>query len=450
MRKAWLLPFLPRLAAAATRLYYRAEVVGGPPPRSGPVLFVANHPNSGFDPAFVAMCARRPVRFLAKAPLFKQPVIGSLLRACGAIPVYRRKDDPALMDRNVDMFTAVQEALQGGSAVGIFPEGISHSRPSLAPLRTGAARIALGTRAPGDQPFPIVPVGICLRQKDRFRSEAVAVVGSAVPWDDLAGAGTDDLEAVRELTSRVGKALREVTLNLERWEDRPAVEFAEAVYAAEFRLSAAEGERLARQRRIADGLAALRSQRPDRLAAITGNATHLAELLRALGAHPADLESRARPRATAAWSLRQVVIFLVGAPLSLAGHLVFFVPYQVTDIVGTRGQLSEDVRSTYKLLGGALVHSTWILLLAGATGVIAGPPAAVAVVLGAPLLGLFTLFVRERWRDDRKRAGRYLRLRRSGDLRGRLLLMRKDLAEELEGLRRDLDGEVNTEPRAPE
>lgn len=449
MNRAWLLPFLPRLAAIAVRVYYRATVVGAAPPRAGPVLFVANHPNSGFDPAFVVTCAARSVRFLAKAPLFEQPVIGSLLRACGAIPVYRRTDDPALMERNVDMFSAVQAALRAGNAVGIFPEGISHSRPSLAPLRTGAARIALGTGTAGGVAFPIVPVGILLRQKARFRSQALAVVGRPVPWGDLAGHGAEDPDAVRTLTARVESALREVTLNLERWEDAPAVEFAEAVYAAEFRLPAAEGERLARQRRIADGLAALRRQRPDRLTAITRNAAELAELLRALGASPGDLESSGRPRTTAVWTLRQALFFFAGVPLAVAGHVLFFVPYRVTDAIGAREGLSEDVRATYKLLGGALVYSAWILLIAGAVGVSAGLRSLALALAGFPALGLVTVFVRERWRDDRAKAERFLRLRRSGDLRGRLLLMRRDLAQELEAVRWILAGNAEEDPRAP-
>src|SRR3989304_4286511 len=74
---------------------------------------------------------RRPVRFLAKAPLFGDLKTGWMMRAVGAIPVYRRVDDPTLMDRNTDMFRAVYVSLARGAAVGIFPEGESHSEPSM-------------------------------------------------------------------------------------------------------------------------------------------------------------------------------------------------------------------------------------------------------------------------------------------------------------------------------
>ncbi|HEX5831025.1 MAG TPA: 1-acyl-sn-glycerol-3-phosphate acyltransferase, partial [Gemmatimonadaceae bacterium] len=139
----WLLPALSRVARLVTGTYYSLTIDGAPVPRGGPVLLVGNHPNSLLDPALLAAAAGRPVRFLAKAPLFAMPQLGWLMRAAGCIPVYRRLDDPAQMARNVDSLAAAEVALAEGSAIGLFPEGISHHEPALAPLKTGAARIAL-------------------------------------------------------------------------------------------------------------------------------------------------------------------------------------------------------------------------------------------------------------------------------------------------------------------
>ena len=135
-RRTWLLPALAPVCAFAVRVFYRFRTEGEPP-HTGPVLFVANHPNSIVDAMVVAASVGRPIRFLAKATLFDEPGLGALVRAGGAIPVYRRQDDPALTDRNARVFEAVHEALAEGDAVGIFPEGLSHSEPSLAALRTG-------------------------------------------------------------------------------------------------------------------------------------------------------------------------------------------------------------------------------------------------------------------------------------------------------------------------
>ena len=234
----WLAPAFSLIANAAARVYYRLTIAGERAPARGPVLFVANHPNSLIDPLLVCAAARRPVRFLAKAPLFGDAKTGWMVRAVGAIPVYRRQDDPALMDRNADMFRAAHDALGRGAAVGIFPEGQSHSEPSMVQLRTGAARILLGTLAAHGVRVPIVPVGLVFHDKAIFRSPALVVVGEPVPWEDAG--------EVRELTERIATALREVTLNLERWEDRPLVETAVAIWDAEFESGPDRARRLHR------------------------------------------------------------------------------------------------------------------------------------------------------------------------------------------------------------
>ena len=228
----WLLPTLSRLSRLAAHGFYRLTLTGDTVPAEGPVLLVANHPNSLVDPLFVACAAGRPVRFLAKAPLFDHPTVGFLVRGSGAIPVHRRKDDPGRMEQNEDTFRAAYDALARGSAVALFPEGMSHSEPSLQPLKTGAARIALGAREAGGPPFPIIPIGIVLRARETFRSEALIIVGQPIEWEDLGRLGVEDRKAVHQLTDRIDEALRGVTFNLERWEDEPLVSTAEAVWAA--------------------------------------------------------------------------------------------------------------------------------------------------------------------------------------------------------------------------
>ena len=209
----WLLPTFSAVCTAAARIFYRLDISGPSVPRRGPVLLVANHPNSLLDPVFVSAVAGRPVRFLAKAPLFSDAKVGWLIRGAGAIPVYRKVDDPGATGQNVTMFRGVFEALESGAAVGIFPEGISHSEASMTPLKTGAARIALGT-GESRGPFPIVPIGIVLRNKAQFRSEALVMRGELLTWDDLSGRSSEDRDAVTELTKRIDAALRAVTINL--------------------------------------------------------------------------------------------------------------------------------------------------------------------------------------------------------------------------------------------
>jgi 1-acyl-sn-glycerol-3-phosphate acyltransferase len=400
------------------------------------VLFVANHPNSIVDAIVVAASVRRPIRFLAKSTLFDEPGLGALVRAGGAIPVYRRQDDPALTDQNARVFESVHEALERGDAVGIFPEGLSHSEPSLAQLRTGAARIALGAAERRGIRFPIVPVGIVAPHKQTFRSRCVSLVGQPVGWDDLAGRPEGDVEAVRELTDRIEEGLRSVTVNVERIEDRRTVECAEAIFAAEQGLDTAPGTRVRRLREASEALTRLRESDPERVGALFSEVEGFAWTLDVLGIRARDLDRTVRLHSTVGWALRVFGLLFVGGPIAAAGIIVFFIPYRLTDWIATRPRIRLERQSTWKLLGGAVLYLAWITLLSiGATFAL-GPRWGVVCALGLPALAVATQFVRDRWRQARTQARRYLLLRRKGRVRERLLEQRATLARSLEELRR--------------
>ncbi len=168
------------LVRALARFYYpRIEVTGSELiPREGPVLLVANHPNSLMDPVLLGIAAGRPVRLMAKAPLFDVPVMGAVLRALGMVPAYRGSDDAKLVTKNLESLAAAARQLAAGGVMGIFPEGKSHDATQLALVRSGAARLAMqAVAAPMADAGPararglrVVPVGINYERKERFRS----------------------------------------------------------------------------------------------------------------------------------------------------------------------------------------------------------------------------------------------------------------------------------------
>src|SRR2546428_11205733 len=156
--------------------YRRIDVVGRERiPPDGGVIVAANHHNSVVDAMLIIATVPRAVTALANAPLFRHPLVGPLLRMLGAVPVNRRLeagDDPR---QNEAMFAAAIEALRAGDVILIFPEGRTQPQPILLPLRTGAARLALGAeRAAGRPcPVPLLPLGIAFHDPGTFRSASV-------------------------------------------------------------------------------------------------------------------------------------------------------------------------------------------------------------------------------------------------------------------------------------
>jgi 1-acyl-sn-glycerol-3-phosphate acyltransferase len=434
----WLLPLFPSLARAAAFVYYRVRHAGGRVPPRGPVLLVANHPNSLLDPMMVVAAARRPVRFLAKAPLFTDRKVGWLVKAAGAIPVHRRSDDPGQVERNDEMFRAVHQALAAGAAVAIFPEGLSHSEASLAPLRTGAARIALGAAPRLGGAFPILPIGLVFRRKEVFRSEARVLIGTPVGWDDLGSRGADDPRAVRDLTARIDEALRQQTINLDHWRDEPLVNTAIRVWEAERDGSVDPAERVARTAVVTRMLADIRQRRDaDGMALVEAVRRHARRLSR-LGLRPADLTATVGGARAISWAATRLPLVLpLWAAVAVAGWLLFVVPYRVTGLVVDRFRLEQDTRSTWKLMVAIPLYLAWTLLLALGGTLIWSLSAGLAVLAAAPVVGMVGLLVRERWAGSWRDARRWLLLRSRRSLVDALRADQRELGARLDRLYRD-------------
>lgn len=188
-------------------------------PADRPILVVANHFNGLADAAILVHVFGRVPRFLAKASLWKRRWVRPLLSFAGILPVRRPQDQPGAVD-NRDAFERSYQALsRRRGLVAIFPEGVTHDSPALARIRTGAARLALGTRGHGGRGLVIVPVGMAFDDKLALRSRALARVGEPLDLDAefdrfvLPGEAGDDTnrDAVRRLTTEIEHRLRAVS-----------------------------------------------------------------------------------------------------------------------------------------------------------------------------------------------------------------------------------------------
>ncbi len=115
-------------------------------PGEGPLILAANHVTY-FDPPWISVRVYRTVRIMTWDRLFVPPA-GWILRWFGAFPV-------SLSNPESSAYRAALKVLQRGEALMIFPEGGRSPDGSLMPFKSGAARLALRTRA------AIVPVVVC-------------------------------------------------------------------------------------------------------------------------------------------------------------------------------------------------------------------------------------------------------------------------------------------------
>ncbi|MBW3127994.1 lysophospholipid acyltransferase family protein [Hymenobacter profundi] len=206
----------------------------------GPLLIASNHPNTLMDPLVVAANRREPVFFLAKSTFFKNPILRAVMESGNCIPVYRRQDTESgaekltpeeITARNEAAFSRSYDHFDRGGTLMIFPEGTSVSERRLRPLKTGAARIALGAEARRDFQLGlhILPIGINYFDPTHFRSDVLVNPARLIRVADYAAAYRQDPEAAadaltEEIRQRMEKHLvitrdaseDELVLNIER------------------------------------------------------------------------------------------------------------------------------------------------------------------------------------------------------------------------------------------
>ena len=441
------------IASLALRLFFRRIETGnsGAVPAAGPLVFVLNHPNGLIDPALVFCALPRRISFLAKSTLFRLPVIGWMLRAMETLPLYRRIDEGENVSRNRLTFEACRELLKRGRCIAMFPEGVSHDETQMLPVKSGAARIALGAASleedGGGEPLglKIVPVGLYYTSKTSFRSEALVRFGE--PFDvrpvRLDADGEPPREEVRRLSARIEEALRAVTLNVETQAELEVAERAEQLFSSlsegiEIETTLTERfdflRRFVARRRAGRRTHITEDARAERL---RERLARYDEELRRVGLTPEHLSVSSH----SAWFvfrhflLRGAALLLL-SPLAIIGALLHLPAYVAATVVSKLyPRHGPDVAAaTAKVLVAiALVPLTW-LAVAGVAFYLWGWRAALAVLPAAALCGYVALKTVEELYDMRGWFKAALLLVRQRRLFLRLLLERRTLHNELKEL----------------
>ncbi len=211
----------PLLLATTTHDWIDGEKL----PATGGCVVVLNHV-SHVDPLTAAHLVYdhgRVPHYLAKSGLFKNKVLGFLLRAAGQIPVERASSNA------VGAFRAAVDAVRDGKVVVVYPEGTITRDPDLWPMtgKSGAARIALETGC------PVVPVGQWgahhllypyASKPDLFPRKLIRMkVGDPVDLTDLVDRPRDHT-VIQEATDRIMAAITGLVEDV-RGARAPAVRF---------------------------------------------------------------------------------------------------------------------------------------------------------------------------------------------------------------------------------
>jgi 1-acyl-sn-glycerol-3-phosphate acyltransferase len=192
------------IVAGGSAAVYRPRIEGRERlPATGGYVLAPSH-RSMMDIPFAAWLSRRPLRYMGKASLFRNPLAGAFFRKLGGFEVARDGTDRKALRDAIGM-------LQAGDALLLYPEGTRQNGPKIQPLQPGAAYLALRAGV------PIVPVGLAGTEEilrghrikvPRFR-RVVMVVGEPIVNPPRAN-GVVPRDQVDALTARLHDALQVV------------------------------------------------------------------------------------------------------------------------------------------------------------------------------------------------------------------------------------------------
>ncbi len=356
-------------------------------PRDGPVLIVSNHHSSLVDPvALIATMPRTP-RFLAKAALWSAAYLPlrPLLAMAGAIPVHRSRDGGG---DNSGMFNACHDALQAGSVIALFGEGISHSLPGLVDLKTGAARIALGSGVP----LHVVPVGLIYDDRATYRSRAQAYVGEPIAVQGSVG-GDEDRGAVRALTEQIRAGLDLVAPTWSTWAMHDRARIAARLLTASDPHAEVAASLTALNRAVDE-------ERPEAAELLTA----VSDLEREVERLDLDMETVIEQPRSSIDRLDRVSLLktLLWAPFAIAGRVLNAPPFGLIGRLAARQNM--DFQATTKILLGVFLFPLWWLVLGLATGWLLGTVVGIAVGIAVPILGYLSARKMARLRRFQHRA----------------------------------------------
>ena len=323
-------------------------------PSDGPILFCANHPNSLIDPVLIGITAKRPVSFMAKAPLFRTPILGPVMHALGMVPAYRGRDDSSQVKKNQKSLDRVIQGLQSGRAMGIFPEGVSTDLRQLGLVRGGAARIALGAFEGGVEDLVIIPLGINYERKERLGSKVWINVGEPIQLQSFIDSTrsneekgiTEDKVLRRKLTQQIESNLKTAIVHLENAEWDPLLDDLETLVEHSKHKASLKIPKLMRRKRIADALNYFHREEETGTEVIAQIKQYHQKVKSAGLLIDDPILQRSTPKTTFRifWQLIHLVIWFIPALFGTLGNIV---PFVITRAIA--GKVQDEGQKTTAL-----------------------------------------------------------------------------------------------------
>ncbi len=361
------------------KLYYRRTYClheENIPPQGSPVVLISNHQNSLLD-AFQMLFATKNnfLHFISRADVFRKKPIAKLLYGLGLIPIYRVRDGVGKIKDNLQMFSQVEEYINEGGMLAIYPEATHMDGNWLGRFYLSYIRIGFETAALSnyEKEVFILPSTLYYEDFTALRSQCMIDFSEALslqPFYEMYQANPRQTEA--EVNEIIRHRVQEKMLNVNDVENYQQVmdfiSFSETS-VAERRQDVEMKElpqALSIRKEIEGKLHALEEQDKEKLEQIYSHTADYSKLLRKYRISDDSVRNPATPKQTA----NSALLYLLLLPFYLIGMLPHLPIYVITPLATRK---LED-----KLMYASIDICVWVLgipifyliyfFLLGATG----------------------------------------------------------------------------------
>jgi glycerol-3-phosphate O-acyltransferase / dihydroxyacetone phosphate acyltransferase len=353
---------LKLLMQGTTGVFFRSITIKNKEaiPDTGPVIILANHPSTFMDPIVVASTINRKVFFLGKGELFRGSFAKWFLPKLNIIPVYRKQDDPTQMNKNADTFNKCFEHLENGGAILIFPEGVSITERKLKPIKTGAARIALGAEARNDFRLGVKIVNIGLNYADphKFNRDLFINIEKPLEAKDYSEAYLqDEFSAAEQLTEDIRKQLEQLVISIQDTKTDELVRDIETLY--KYDLKKARGisgkdsvSEFSITQNIIRAVNYYSETDPEFVETMCLRIKNYLESLEELNLDDEDISRNRNNKSFIGSNIRALLFLVLGFPVYLYGLINNFIPFEIPGLLAGKIAKSKDFRGAIGMVLG--------------------------------------------------------------------------------------------------
>ena len=224
----WLYSFLRHYVDCFLKLSYRNIKYTGLEniPKDGAIIFAPNHTNALMDALIVLAMDRSPKVFVARADIFRKPLLAKIFKFLKIMPIMRMRDGINEVKKNNETIEKAVDVLRDKVPFCIFPEGQHLAKHSAQPLAKGIFRIAFQAQElMPDMPLYIVPVGLRYGNFFRFRSTVRVQVGESINVGEFVKENSQEPPQVQMniLKDILAERIKAITLYIPNDEDYNAV-----------------------------------------------------------------------------------------------------------------------------------------------------------------------------------------------------------------------------------